>query len=66
MINTFLQERLRMGKIKLKTISEALIEIEKLQTVCKKYREENKDLKKRLEKFKNLGKGMPGFMKGFK
>lgn len=54
-----------MSKIKLETIAQALVEIEKLQVVCKSYREENRDLKRQLKKFKDLGKEMPDFMRGF-
>jgi len=55
-----------MSKIRLNTIAQALVEIKKLQAVCKKYREENEDLKMELKRFKDLREKMPDFfMKGF-
>jgi len=40
--------------------------MKELQIICRKYREENRGLKRQLEHFKNLGREMPDFMKGFK
>ena len=54
-----------MTKIKTEDYNSLIREIHKLQTICKNWREENRELKRQLAKFKNLEKGMPEFLKGF-
>lgn len=54
-----------MSKVELETVTQTLIELKKMQVICKQYREENKELKRRLKQFENLKKGMPDFLKEF-
>ncbi len=53
------------NNIKIETVTQALIELKKLQKVCRMYREENRLLKMELEKFRNFGSRLPDFMRGF-
>jgi len=59
MVNHYMK---RMTKIKIETITQAMIEIKKLQRVCQKYRKENEALKKEIRTLNE----MPDFLKGFR
>ncbi len=53
-----------MSEITIEQYNSLIKTVKEMQIICKQYRAETKELKRRLRRFEDIDKGIAGFFKG--